>query len=359
MVTPEVVPEELSIESSRIVTLVEDPTPYHMYEIPTPQTECFQNVHLYQYRPETILVEVPVGVSFSIDPQSSKSSIGEAMQARLGPPGGAVMLTDQPSEDSRSTEGASNPKRPRGPDRRNARDSLVIANRLTKLGVGPLVREPIRAPYQGDEPYVRNDHVYRTIHHRDRTAREYSEWLIHERTPNFMPILTLSRAQQMIDEKYFVDKTYKPSILEFRENEKPDDDDPRIVAFVNEIKAYGFCSFDTEGAGKLPNGPIHAQRENRLFVSMSCPKTARVVFFHCALDIPESIKMLLADYAIAKIQSGVMGDVELLHQAGLEIRGIVDSGTLFLLLNPDRAEAGFGAKRQMQVLWPGSKVHVP
>jgi hypothetical protein len=86
IVKPKVVPEELSVEPSRIVTLVEDPTLYHMCEIPTPQTDLFQNVHLYQYRPETILVEIPVGASLSLGPQPGTSGIGTTLQTRLGPP---------------------------------------------------------------------------------------------------------------------------------------------------------------------------------------------------------------------------------------------------------------------------------
>jgi hypothetical protein len=48
-----------------------------------------------------------------------------------------------------------------------------------------------------------------------------------------------------------------------------------------------------------------------------------------------------------------------LGKAGLEVRGLDDSGTLYLLINPGLAGAGFGAKRQMQSLWPGKNVHVP
>jgi hypothetical protein len=139
---------------------------------------------------------------------------------------------------------------------------------MTALEVRRDEREPIRAPYQGDEPYVKNDHVYKTIHHRDRTAREYSEWLVHERTPSYMLILSLQRAQMMVDELYFVDEAYKPFIREFFEHEKPEEDDEQIQSFVSEIRECGFCSFDTEGAGELPSRPIRAGRRDRLFVSI-------------------------------------------------------------------------------------------
>jgi hypothetical protein len=68
---------------------------------------------------------------------------------------------------------------------------------------------------------------------------------------------------------------------------------------------------------------------------------------------------LLSDYAVAKIQSNIAADVKILDNVGYDVRGLVDSGVLYTFVAPGTVEDGFGAKKQNQVLWPGSTHYVP
>ena len=91
---------------------------------------------------------------------------------------------------------------------------------------------------------------------------------------------------------------------------------PLMKGFVEEI---GFCSFDTEGNGQLPRKFAKNGAKNQLFVAISSPKTGTVFLFQCALDINMELKKVLADYSIAKIQSGIGGDVALLSDLGIDV----------------------------------------
>ena len=105
-----------------------------------------------------------------------------------------------------------------------------------------------------------------------------------------------------------------------------------VKRFVDKVKACHFFSFDSESKGTLkrPDGTC-----SRLFSSMSCPKTGTTFLFYDALDIPKEIVKCLEDYAITKIQSGIANDVELFKDcANINMRGVVDSGTLFLMIKP-------------------------
>ena len=94
-------------------------------------------------------------------------------------------------------------------------------------------------------------------------------------------------------------------------------------------------------------------------MAMSSPKTGRVLLFHCMLSVPKILVSLLADYTVAKIQSNIAADVKILGDIGYDVRGLVDSGVLYTFIVPGTIEEGFGAKRQNQVLWPGSTHFVP
>ena len=59
------------------------------------------------------------------------------------------------------------------------------------------------------------------------------------------------------------------------------------------------------------------------------------------------------------MQSGIGGDVGLMKAAGIDVRGVVDTGTLLLLLNPRPIDAGSGAKHQIEAVWPNRNCHVP
>ena len=89
---------------------------------------------------------------------------------------------------------------------------------------------------------------------------------------------------------------------------------------------------------------------------MSCPKTGTTFLFYDALDIPKPIVECLEDYSIAKIQSGIANDVKLFKECtGINVRGVVDSGTLFLMVAPD--DDGYGAKAQLNRIYPKKTCH--
>jgi hypothetical protein len=100
-------------------------------------------------------------------------------------------------------------------------------------------------------------------------------------------------------------------------------------------------SFDTEGGGQLLDN--HGSKK-RLFVAYATPKSHTILMLHDANDTPDSIGLILADYTVAKIQSGVGGDVALMRELGLGVQGVVDSGTLFMLVKPGTIVQGFGTK---------------
>lgn len=111
--------------------------------------------------------------------------------------------------------------------------------------------------------------------------------------------------------------------------------------------ACHYFSFDTESTGNLPctDGP-----SDRLFCTMSSPKTGTVFIFHDWLDIPQEIRRCLADYAISKIQSGIINNVKMFGFIGIIVVGLVDSDTLFLLI--DLESPSYGARKQFEVLYP-------
>ena len=62
--------------------------------------------------------------------------------------------------------------------------------------------------------------------------------------------------------------------------------------------------------------------------------THTVLQFDNAHNIPNSVRAVLAYYTVAKIQSTITGDVTILQELGIIVRGIVDSATLFMLVKP-------------------------
>jgi hypothetical protein len=169
--------------------------------------------------------------------------------------------------------------------------------------------------------------------------------------------ISYETARRLISDTYKVGPDHKLSVSEFFEVQKVGDTDERVVAFEQEVRACGFMSFDTEGGGSLPSKD-KTKEDKRVFIAMSSPKTGRVLLFHCLLDVPKILLSLLADYAIAKIQSNIAADVKILNDVGYDVRGLVDSGVLYTFIVPGTVEEGFGAKRQNQVLWPGSTHYV-
>jgi hypothetical protein len=219
--------------------------------------------------------------------------------------------------------------------------------------------EPVSDPYERELTikWAKADAAWRQIYHMDKTAREYAEWHISDRVPVLMSTKTLQEAKQQVDECYFVGMYPKHIVFAYVEGLKISPNNPEILTFVEEVEKYRFMSFDTEGDGKLPRKS--STQNDRLFVALSSPVTAMVLMFHDSADMPNNLRELLASYSVAKIQSGVCGDVMLMEKVGLNVRGVIDSGTLLLLIKPGSIESGFGAKRQLKEIWPDKDCHVP
>lgn len=266
-------------------------------------------------------------------------------------------------------------------ERRRIRVKMETRENLNRLQHVPkLARQAIVHPYQWvmpdetedsnteeelDDLYVRpartvrwarSDASWRKIYHTDKTAREYAEWMISSRPPSFMQPLTLQNARDCMVKTYFVETKPTQLIFEFKEGTKVQDDHNAVFQFISEVTAVKFMSFDTEGSGKLPR---KSGKNDRLFVALSCPKSAVVLLFHDADNIPQSLRLILLDFTIAKIQSGIGGDVDLMKQAGIDVRGVVDSGTLYMLVKPGPIDAGFGAGHQIDAIWPAKNCHQP
>ena len=67
--------------------------------------------------------------------------------------------------------------------------------------------------------------------------------------------------------------------------------------------------------------------------------------------IPNSIRYLLEDYVVAKLQSRVAGDVRLLDKVGIRVQGIVDSGTIYIMVRPGPISSGAGTRHQINSVW--------
>ena len=63
------------------------------------------------------------------------------------------------------------------------------------------------------------------------------------------------------------------------------------------------------------------------------------------------MKEILKDYSIAKLQSAIAVDVNLLRSVGIDVRGLVDTGTIFMMIRPGDTHAGYGLKHQINAIW--------
>jgi hypothetical protein len=192
------------------------------------------------------------------------------------------------------------------------------------------------------------DHM--KIYHQEKVSREYAEWSAITRKPQLMETLKLKNAKNRISEKsgYCVKDPPTQDYHFFKLGDTEADNHPAVQRLVKEVKATKFMSFDTEGKGLAdPRTGL----KNRIFVAYSSPKSATVLLFHCAKDTPTSIRDLLQDFTVAKLQSAVAGDVLLLKGVGVDVRGVVDSGCLFLMLQPMPASKKFGAGGQINYIF--------
>ena len=286
--------------------------------------------------------------------------------ARLGPPNDSVALDQGTFEEGgvevvEMDEDGAEPKakRPRGPDRRPEKYKTLTQQGLVVLDLPELERAPVQRPFQAAEQYNRNDILWRELTHKDRTAREHSEWNLYLQTPHYMPVISYQTARNMINVTYKVVQNHRLEVLEFKEGQVVRDSDPIIIEFEKEIRECGYMAFDTEGGGDLPSKIHQTKKNNRVFIAMSSPKTGRVLLFHCMNNVPQILLKLLADYAVAKLQSNIAADVKILDDIGYDVRGLVDTGVLYTFLNPGTVADGFGAKKQNEEIWPGSTHYVP
>ena len=309
------------------------------------------------------IVSGSVTPNVTITPIAGTSSINQNLLTRLGP----IVLPlasrlGPPSTSSSSSSSGSNTeakvKRPRGPDHRPEQYRALTQQGLAALNMPEFVRPAVNRPFHSAAQYNRNELLWRELTHKDRTAREHSEWNLHLQKPRPMVKVKYETAMKLIDDTYKVVPNHRLSVTEFFEGDKVDDNDPRISAFEREVRMCGFMSFDTEGGGSLQSKD-NKKESRRVFIAMSSPKTGQVLLFHCLHDVPKTLLSLLADYAIAKIQSNIAADVKILDDLGYNVRGLVDSGVLYTFIVPGTIEDGFGAKKQNQVLWPGSTHYVP
>ncbi len=248
------------------------------------------------------------------------------LASRLGPPSTSSTRSSTPTEELKV-------KRPRGPDRRPEQYRELTQKGLATLNLPEFVRPAVNRPFYTAYNYNRNELLWRELTHKDRTAREHSEWNLHLQTPRQMVKISYQTARRLIKETYRVEINHKLNVHEFYEGQAVADTDVRIVAFEQEVRECGFMSFDTEGGGNLPSKDKFKESK-RVFVAMSSPKTGRVLLFHCLNDVPKILLKLLSDYAIAKIQSNIAADVKILDDAGYDVRGLVDSGVLYTFIVP-------------------------
>ena len=99
----------------------------------------------------------------------------------------------------------------------------------------------------------------------------------------------------------------------------------QLAIIIRSAKHWRILIPDTEGCFLLPKIKGIGKR---LVVSIGCFE-GNTVIFEDADQIPESIRELLADVSIIKVQSGIMADIKHLEKAGIIVRGWADSGVIF------------------------------
>jgi hypothetical protein len=95
-------------------------------------------------------------------------------------------------------------KRPRGPDRRPEQYRALTQQGLATLNLPEFVRPAIDRPFYAAAHYNRNELLWRELTHKDRTAREHSEWNLHLQTPRQMTKISYQTARRLINDTYKV-----------------------------------------------------------------------------------------------------------------------------------------------------------
>ena len=203
-------------------------------------------------------------------------------------------------------------------------------------------------------PSARSEPDWKLVYYNEKTAREFSEWTISFENPVTMPVQTLAETRIKMRVGCYVATIPTQEVYEFKVGTEVTEQHEAVQTFLTEVEIYKYCSFDTEGNGQLLD---RFGKRTRLFFALSTPFSATILLFHDVNDIPDAIRCVLMDYTVAKIQSGIGGDIKLMDEHGLKVRGLVDSGTLYMLVKPALIDAGFGAKHQIEVIWPQKQYH--
>ena len=172
------------------------------------------------------------------------------LASRLGPPSTSVAPVQSTLEEEVVE---TKTKRPRGPDRRPEVYKALTQQGLAELNLPELVRPDVNRPFYAALKYNQNEQLWRKLTHKDRTAREFSEWHLHLQTPKYMPKISYQNARSLIEVTYKVAMDHKLSVYEVFEGQKVGSSDGRVIAFEQEVRLCGFMSFDTEGGGNLPS----------------------------------------------------------------------------------------------------------
>ena len=189
---------------------------------------------------------------------------------------------------------------------------------------------------------------YDMIRHREETGREFAEYNVINRCPDRLPVLTLAQLKLKFrphKESYFVDKKVVQKHRYFMETVSDSHKDVRKLCL--EARTFKVMSLNTEWDGKLKGPDGHY----RVVVTYAVPGSALVLMFRDAMDTPQSIRNVLKDYSVAKIQSAIAKDVDILMHVGVEVRGLVDSGTVFMMVRPGTIDEGYGLKHQISAIW--------
>ena len=144
---------------------------------------------------------------------ASTSGLSDVFLNRLGPVVPSLASRLGPAPSVASSPRSSTPteevkvKRPRGPDRRPEQYRALTQQGLATLRLPELVRLEVNQPFYAATHYNRNELLWRELNHKDRTAREFSEWNLHLQTPRQMLKISYETARRLISDTYKVDQT--------------------------------------------------------------------------------------------------------------------------------------------------------
>jgi hypothetical protein len=125
--------------------------------------------------------------------------------------------------------------------------------------------------------------------------------------PVLMPRLPLTDAQKLIDTTYLGGPKINNPVLEFYEHSD--------MQTVEKTGRYRCLLKRSARAASSPSTPRElANSQTKLFIP------PRRTDFLC--DICPSLRRLLADYVIAKIQSGIGEDITLMRATGIDVRAL-------------------------------------